>query len=44
MDADKSYPINECDYIKPIHPPLAPPHQQSLEAISNNKNSNINET
>jgi tRNA (cytidine32/guanosine34-2'-O)-methyltransferase len=29
MDADKSYPMEEEDYVAPIHPPMAPPHTTS---------------
>ena len=31
MDADKSYPMEEEDYVQPIHPPIAPPHMQAIE-------------
>lgn len=31
MDADKSYPMEEDDYVKPVHPPMAPPHMQAVE-------------
>jgi tRNA (cytidine32/guanosine34-2'-O)-methyltransferase len=27
MDADKSYPIEEEDYVAPVMPPILPPHQ-----------------
>jgi len=37
MDADKSYPMEESDYISPIHPPLAPPHHQSQQAMEEKK-------
>jgi len=37
MDADKSYPMEESDYISPIHPPLAPPHHQSQQAMEQKK-------
>lgn len=33
MDADKSYPMEEKDYVAPIHPPLAPPHTDSQVAM-----------
>ena len=33
MDADKSYPMDEEDYVAPIHPPIAPPHTKSQNAI-----------
>mmetsp|Transcript_2410 Transcript_2410/g.5235 ORF Transcript_2410/g.5235 Transcript_2410/m.5235 type:complete len:305 (-) Transcript_2410:2176-3090(-) len=31
MDADKSYPMEENDYVEPVHPPIAPPHMQAIE-------------
>lgn len=33
MDADKSYPMEEADYVAPIHPPMAPPHTKSQQAM-----------
>mmetsp|Transcript_7882 Transcript_7882/g.19603 ORF Transcript_7882/g.19603 Transcript_7882/m.19603 type:complete len:322 (+) Transcript_7882:108-1073(+) len=33
MDADKSYPMEEEDYVAPIHPPIAPPHTKSQIVI-----------
>jgi hypothetical protein len=27
MDADKSYPIEEDEYVAPVAPPILPPHQ-----------------
>ena len=37
MDADKSYPMEEDDYVAPIHPPMAPPHTESLQAMEERK-------
>jgi len=37
MDADKSYPIQEEDYVAPIHPPIAPPHTKSQKVIQEKK-------
>lgn len=37
MDADKSYPMEEEDYVAPIHPPIAPPHAKSQNAIKEKK-------
>ncbi|EEC51446.1 predicted protein [Phaeodactylum tricornutum CCAP 1055/1] len=31
LDADKSYPIDESQYIAPIAPPIQPPYQTSME-------------
>jgi len=37
MDADKSYPMDEGDYVAPIHPPIAPPHTKSQNAMKEKK-------
>ncbi len=37
MDADKSYPMEEEDYVAPIHPPMAPPHTNSQNAMKEKK-------
>jgi tRNA (cytidine32/guanosine34-2'-O)-methyltransferase len=37
MDADKSYPMEEEDYVAPIHPPIAPPHTKSQNAMKEKK-------
>jgi len=37
MDADKSYPMKEEDYVAPIHPPMAPPHTKSQDAMKRKK-------
>lgn len=37
MDADKSYPMEEDDYVAPIHPPMAPPHTKSQQAMEEKK-------
>jgi tRNA (cytidine32/guanosine34-2'-O)-methyltransferase len=31
LDSDKSYPMDESEYIEPIAPPLEPPYQESIE-------------
>jgi len=33
MDADKSYPMDESDYIAPIQQPTAPPHSKSQQVM-----------
>lgn len=40
MDADKSYPMEEKDYVAPIHPPMAPPHTESQNAMKEKKQQN----
>jgi len=37
MEADKSYPMEEEDYVAPIHPPIAPPHTKSQNAMKEKK-------
>jgi tRNA (cytidine32/guanosine34-2'-O)-methyltransferase len=37
LDADKSYPMKEDDYLQPVHPPMSPPHIKSQQVIQEKK-------